>query len=50
MQVVREFSKKQNIEEEKVLVVGIIAKAREFVPTGGEICHGNMSDSSKLSL
>lgn len=46
-QDVREFAKEQNIEEEKALAVGMVEKAKEFVPTGSEIYHGNLLEGAK---
>jgi hypothetical protein len=39
-QDIREYAKKQNVEAEKALAVGMAEKAKEFVKTGGEIYHG----------
>jgi phosphomethylpyrimidine synthase len=46
-QDVRDYAKAQNIEAEKALAVGMSAKAKEFVETGGEIYHGNLPDGTK---
>jgi phosphomethylpyrimidine synthase len=42
-----EFTKEQDIEEEKALAVGMAEKAKEFVATGSEIYHGNLPDGAK---
>ena len=46
-QDVREYANAQNIEAEKDLAVGMSEKAKEFVATGGEIYHRNLSDGAK---
>jgi phosphomethylpyrimidine synthase len=46
-QDVREYAKEQNVEAEKALAVAMAEKAKEFVPTGSEIYHGNLSDGAK---
>jgi hypothetical protein len=44
---VREYAKKQNVEAEKALAVGMAEKAAEFKATGSEIYHGNVPDGAK---
>jgi phosphomethylpyrimidine synthase len=46
-QDVREFAKEQNIEEEKALAVGMAEKSKEFLSSGGEIYHGNLTEDAK---
>jgi len=46
-QEVREYAAQEGIAEEKALAVGMGEKAKEFVATGGEIYHGNVSEGAK---
>jgi len=46
-QDVRDYAREQGVAEEKALAVGMSAKAKEFVDTGGEIYHGNIPDGAK---
>lgn len=46
-QDVREYTREKTVEEEKALAVGMAEKAKEFVPTGSEICHGNLPEGAK---
>jgi hypothetical protein len=39
--------KEQNVAEEKALAVGMAEKAKEFVATGSEIYHSNLSEGAK---
>ena len=42
------FSKRKNaIEEEKALAVGMAEKSKEFAATGSEIYHGNLPEGAK---
>lgn len=45
-QDVREFAKEQNIEEEKAQAFGMAEKAKEFLATSAEICHGNLPEGA----
>ena len=46
-QDIREYAKKQSVEAEKALAVGMAEKATEFKATGSEIYHGNLPDGAK---
>ena len=46
-QETREFAAKEGVSEEKALAAGMSEKAKEFVQTGGEIYHGNISKGAK---
>ena len=46
-QEVREYAAREGVTEEKALAVGMDEKAKEFVATGGEIYHGNVSEDAK---
>ena len=46
-QDVRDYAKKQGLEAEKALAVGMSEKAKEFVATGSEIYHGSVSKGAK---
>ena len=43
-QEVREFAKKEGVEAEKALAVGMAEKAKEFTEKGSEIYHGNIPE------
>ncbi len=45
-QEVREYAAKENIEAEKALAVGMAEKSQEFLATGAEIYHGNISEGA----
>ena len=46
-QDVFEYTKKQNVAEEKALAVGMAEKAKEFVDKRSEIYQGNVSEVMK---